>query len=60
MNIELAALPDDAETLQRMVRTLASERASLTKAQAEIERLIVQKHGCAVATRRLIVLSILV
>jgi transposase len=45
MNIDLAALPDDVETLQRMVRTLATERASLTEAQAEIERLrlIVQK-----------------
>ena len=38
MNINLAALPDDVETLQRMVRTLATERASLTEAQAEIER----------------------
>src|SRR5271167_4786644 len=45
MNIDLAALPDDVETLQRMVRTLATERANLTEAQAEIERLrlIVQK-----------------
>jgi transposase len=45
MNINLAALPDDVETLQRMVRTLAAERANLTEAQAEIERLrlIVQK-----------------
>src|SRR5580693_400029 len=45
MNIDLAALPDDVETLRRMVRTLAAERASLTEAQAEIERLrlIVQK-----------------
>src|SRR5882672_3906640 len=45
MDIDLAALPDDVETLQRMVRTLATERASLTEAQAEIERLrlIVQK-----------------
>jgi transposase len=39
MNIDLAALPDDVETLQRMVRTLATERANLTEAQAEIERL---------------------
>jgi len=29
MNINLAALPDDVETLQRMVRTLAAERANL-------------------------------
>src|SRR5258707_15056511 len=45
MDIDLAAVPDDVETLQRWVRTLATERASLTEAQAEIERLrlIVQK-----------------
>jgi len=45
MDIDLATLPDDVETLQRMVRTLATERANLTEAQAEIERLrlIVQK-----------------
>ncbi len=45
MNIDLAALPDDVATLQRIVRTLAAERAILTEAQAEIERLrlIVQK-----------------
>src|SRR6266852_3047836 len=45
MDIDLAALPDNVETLQRMVRTLATERANLTEAQAEIERLrlIVQK-----------------
>jgi len=45
MNIDLAALPDDVDTLQRMVRTLAAERVDLTAAQAEIERLrlIVQK-----------------
>src|SRR5436309_523306 len=45
MNIDLADLPDNVETLKRMVRTLATERASLTEAQAEIERLrlIVQK-----------------
>ncbi len=39
MNIDLAALPADVETLQHMVRALASERASFTEAQAEIERL---------------------
>ena len=39
MNIDLAALPDDVATLQRIVRTLAAERAILTEAQAEIERL---------------------
>ncbi len=45
MDIDLAALPDDVETLQRMVRGLAAERAALSEAQAEIERLrlIVQK-----------------
>jgi len=45
MDIDLAALPDDVETLQRLVRTLASDRAALSEAQAEIERLriIVQK-----------------
>src|SRR5882672_1312033 len=45
MNIDLAALPDDVNTLRRMVRTLAAERVNLTAAQAEIERLrlIVQK-----------------
>jgi transposase len=45
MDIDLAALPDNVETLQRMVRTLAAERVNLTAAQAEIERLrlIVQK-----------------
>lgn len=39
MNIDLAALPDDVETLQRLVRSLAVERTALTEAQAEIERL---------------------
>src|SRR6202166_2651236 len=45
MDIDLADLPDNVETLQRVVRTLATERANLTEAQAEIERLrlIVQK-----------------
>ena len=45
MNIDLAALPDDVATLQRMVRGLAAERTALSEAQAEIERLrlIVQK-----------------
>src|SRR5260370_714177 len=45
MDIDLADLPDNVETLQRMVRTLATERANLTEARAEIERLrlIVQK-----------------
>src|SRR5262245_58693441 len=39
MDIDLAALPDDVDTLQQMVRTLAAERAGLAEAQAEIERL---------------------
>ena len=39
MDIDLAALPDDVETLQRLVRSLAAERTSLSEAQAEIERL---------------------
>jgi transposase len=45
MNIDLATLPDDVATLQRMVRTLAAECATLTEAEAEIERLrlIIQK-----------------
>src|SRR5262249_61510990 len=45
MDIDLAALPDDVETLQRMVRRLATERAALSEARAEIDRLrlIVQK-----------------
>jgi hypothetical protein len=45
MNIDLATLPDDVDTLQRMVRTLAAECATLNEAEAEIERLrlIIQK-----------------
>src|SRR5438067_5448658 len=45
MDIDLADLPDNVETLQRMVRMLATDRANLTEAQAEIERLrlVVQK-----------------
>jgi transposase len=45
MDIDLATLPDDVKTLQRMVRTLAAECATLTEAEAEIKRLrlIVQK-----------------
>src|SRR5438034_1117844 len=40
MDIDLAALPDDVETLRQMVRSLATERtAVLAEAQAEIERL---------------------
>jgi transposase len=39
MNIDLSALPDDVETLQQLVRSLAAERTSLNEAQAEIERL---------------------
>ena len=45
MDIDFSALPDDVETLQRMVRGLAAEHTALSEAQAEIERLrlIVQK-----------------
>ncbi len=39
MDIDLAALPDDVETLQKLVRSLAAERTSLSEAKAEIERL---------------------
>jgi transposase len=45
MDIDLSALPDGVQTLQRMLRTLVTERTALAEAQAEIERLrlIVQK-----------------
>ena len=36
----LAALPDDVETLQKLERSLAAERASISKAQTRIERII--------------------
>src|SRR4029079_8707093 len=39
MDIDLAALPNDVEALQQIVRCLASERTSLSEAKAEIERL---------------------
>ena len=40
MDIDLASLPDEVETLQRMVRSLAVvECTNLSEAQAEIERL---------------------
>jgi transposase len=39
MDIDLAALPGDVKTLQRMVGLLAAERTSLSEALAEIERL---------------------
>jgi len=39
MDIDLAALPDDEETLQKLVRSLAAERTGLSEAKAEIERL---------------------
>ena len=39
MDIDLAALPDDVEALQLLVRSLASERTTLREAKAEIERL---------------------
>ena len=46
MDIDLADLPDNVETLQRLVRTLATKSANLAEARAEIERLrlIVQKR----------------
>src|ERR1700722_19890872 len=45
MDIDLAALPDDVETLRRLGPSLAADRTALSEAQAEIERLraIVQK-----------------
>jgi transposase len=49
MDIDLAALPEDVDTLQQLVRTMAAERAGerseLVEAQGEITRLklIVQK-----------------
>lgn len=49
MDIDLAALPEDVDTLQQLVRTMAAERAEerseLIEAQSEIARLklIVQK-----------------
>src|ERR671911_403245 len=39
MDIDLAALPNDVETLQQIVRSLAAERTSLSEAKVEIERL---------------------
>lgn len=39
MDIDLAALPHDVETLHDIVRTLAAERDALAEAQAEIARL---------------------
>jgi transposase len=39
MDIDLAALPDDVEALQKLVRSLAAERTTLREAKAEIERL---------------------
>jgi transposase len=45
MDINLSALPDDVQTLQRMVRTLAAERTNLTQAQAEM-RLDPKHQAC--------------
>src|SRR5271156_2258727 len=39
MDIDLAALPHDVETLHLMVRRLAAERGDLAEAKAEIEHL---------------------
>lgn len=48
MDIDLAALPDEVDALQRLVRDLAAERESerngLAEAQAEIERLKLIVH----------------
>ena len=45
MDIDLAALPHDAETLHLTVRKLAAERVDLVEAKAEIEhlKLIIEK-----------------
>ena len=45
MDIDLAALPDDVETLQQMVRSLAAERTSLSEATGRdrAARLIIKK-----------------
>jgi transposase len=45
MDIDLAALPHDVETLHLMVRKLAAERADLVEAKAQIEhlKLIIEK-----------------
>ena len=40
MDIDLAALPHDVETLHAIVRTLAAERCELAEAKAEIARLM--------------------
>jgi DNA-binding NtrC family response regulator len=37
MDFDLADLPDDVETLQRMVRSLATERTDLSEAQAVVK-----------------------
>jgi transposase len=54
MDIDLAHLPNNVEDLQRMVRSLASNRTALSDAHAEIERLrlIVQKLQRAQFGRR--------
>jgi hypothetical protein len=49
MDIDLADLPDNVETLQRMVRTLATERANLTAAKW------LKRHG----TRRIAIFSLI-
>jgi hypothetical protein len=47
MDIDLAALPDDVETLRQMVRSLAAEPTILCDAQAEIERLRLIVQSCS-------------
>ncbi len=49
MDINLAALPDDVETLRRMARTLATDRTNLTEAQAEIGACGSSSSSCSAA-----------
>lgn len=48
MNIDFATLPDDVETLQKLVRSLVIEHVSLSEAKVEIERLnlIIKSKRC--------------
>jgi len=40
MDIDLAALPDDVATLQRMVRSLAAERINLRPTEMKIRQIL--------------------
>jgi transposase len=42
MDIDLAHLPNNVEDLQRMVRSLASNRTALSDAHAEIELILAE------------------